>query len=346
MNMTHKQLLGWASAWLAVLSFLAVLIPGFLVRRGDASQLTIAPSANVSNPDGGGKHLLIPVYLSKTQTIETVPLEDYVRGVVAAEMPADFELEAMKAQAIAARTYIVRRILERDFSNVPVNDAWVTDTITHQAYLSEEELRKRADAASPEAAAGWDKLNRAVRETNDLILTYGGKPIQATFFSTSNGFTENAADYWGDDIPYLRSVASPWDAKLSPRYKETVTIPYKVLIAKLGVKSVATTSGKPTSLKVLSWTDSKRVKSISAGGRTFSGKEFRERLGLNSSQFAWTWRGDQLEMTTTGYGHGVGMSQWGANGMAREGKSAEEIVKYFYQGVAIEPAASYLTTKS
>lgn len=352
MNATHKQLLGWGAAWLAGLAFLAVLLPGLLVKRtGGAAASTPSTASAVpgamQNPNTAKEQPLhIPVYLSKQNTIEKVSLEDYVRGVVAAEMPADFELEAMKAQALAARTYMVRRIVEQDFSNVPVQNAWVTDTIAHQAYLSEEELRRR-ETSSPDAALQMEKLNRAVQETKDLILTYDGKPINATFFSTSNGYTENSEDYWGDYTPYLRSVASPWDAKLSPRYKQTVTFSYKELLQKLGVASISSAAGRSTSMKVLSWTAGRRVKTISVGGKVFSGKDVREKLGLNSAQFAWTWRGTQLDITTTGYGHGVGMSQWGANGMAKEGKTAEQIVKYYYQGISIEKApSSSLATKS
>jgi stage II sporulation protein D len=351
MNITRKQLPRWGAAWLAGLAFLAVLIPGLLMKRvggGNPHAHSKADAVTYAsrNPSSGKEQpLLIPVYLSKQHTIETVPLEDYVRGVVAAEMPADFEPEAMKAQAMAARTYMVRRILEQDFSSVPVQNAWVTDTSAHQAYLSEDELHRR-ETSSPEAAAQMERLNRAVQETKDLILTYEGKPINATYFSTSNGYTENSEDYWGDYIPYLRSVPSPWDAKLSPRYRETVTFSYKELLQKLGVDSISTSAGRPTSMKVLGWTAGHRVKTIAIGGKIFTGKDVREKLGLSSSQFQWTWRGNWIDITTTGYGHGVGMSQWGANGMAKEGKTAEQIVKYYYQGINIEKASSYLASKS
>lgn len=349
MNITQKQLVGWGAMWLAGLAFLAVFIPGLLVHRGNVNPHPLPGTASTGsvNQEAPAQEagLLIPVYLSRQQKVESVPLEDYVRGVVAAEMPAEFELEAMKAQAMAARTYMVRRILDKDFSNVPVKGAWVTDTISHQAYLSEEELKQK-QASSQTFASNLDKIEKAVQETKDLILTYEGKPINATFFSTSNGYTENAEDYWGDSIPYLRSVPSPWDIKLSPRYKETVKLSYKELLQKLGVSSIAAASGKPTSMKVLSWTAGHRIKSISIGGKTFTGKDVRERLGLNSSHFQWAWRGSELEVTTFGYGHGVGMSQWGANGMAKDGKRASEIVQYYYQGISIEPASRYLATKS
>lgn len=275
----------------------------------------------------------VPVFLSKEKKIEEVPIEAYVRGVVAAEMPIDFELEALKAQALAARTYIIRRIREQDTSQVPVKGAIVTDTITHQAYLNGDELRSKW--SGKEAASNMEKLNRAVAETKGQILLYEGKPIDAVFFSTSNGYTENSEEYWGKPIPYLRSVPSPWDVELSPRYKATMKIPYKTFLTQLGLSGAVSASGAVTGSKVTEMTGGHRVGRVRIGGKLFTGREVREKLGLPSSQFEWKLKGSDVEVTTYGYGHGVGMSQWGANGMAKEGKTAEEIVRYYYSGIQI-----------
>ncbi|MCZ8514843.1 stage II sporulation protein D [Paenibacillus filicis] len=292
-----------------------------------------------------GDNLMVPVFLSKENKTQRVNLEDYVRGVVAAEMPIEFEPEALKAQALAARTYVVRRLADGDQQNVPVTDAVVTDTISHQAYVTNEELKARW---GPEVyAVNRAKLDRAVEATKDQILTYQGKAIEAFFFSTSNGYTENSEDYWGNRIPYLRSVASPWDAKLSPRYKETVTITGKELQRKLGLSaSVPVNTGAGNGMKVIERSQGQRIKKLSVGGRIFSGREVREKLGLNSSQFEWSWKNGAWQFTTFGYGHGVGMSQWGADGMALEGHTAEEIVKYYYTGIEIGSAATLLKSKS
>lgn len=292
-----------------------------------------------------GDNLMVPVFLSKENKTQRVNLEDYVRGVVAAEMPIEFEPEALKAQALAARTYVVRRLADGDQQNVPVTDAVVTDTISHQAYVTDEELKARW---GPEVyAVNRAKLDRAVEATKDQILTYQGKAIEAFFFSTSNGYTENSEDYWGNRIPYLRSVASPWDAKLSPRYKETVTITGKELQRKLGLSaSVPVNTGAGNGMKVIERSQGQRIKKLSVGGRIFSGREVREKLGLNSSQFEWSWKNGAWQFTTFGYGHGVGMSQWGADGMALEGHTAEEIVKYYYTGIEIGSAATLLKSKS
>ncbi|SDO62620.1 stage II sporulation protein D [Paenibacillus sp. yr247] len=333
--------------WVAVCLFsmlcVTIIVPGLLVKKipdNDAlppNQLkTDGPLQETITEQG----LMIPVYLTKKAAIETVPLEQYVKGVLAAEMPVEFELEALKAQAMAARTYVVRRVLEKDYSNMPVSDALVTDTTAHQAYLTEQELREKWDKRSYEA--NMAKIDRAVNETKDMILTYDHKPINATFFSTSNGYTENSEDYWPFISPYLRSVPSPWDIKLSSRFQETVNLSYKSMLQKLGVASIATTNTSAKSMKVLEWSTGHRIKKMVIGGKIFSGREVREKLELASSQFTWKWSGSQITITTYGYGHGVGLSQWGANGMAKEGKTAEQIVTYYYTGISIEKAMPFI----
>ncbi|MDB4866873.1 MAG: spoIID, partial [Cohnella sp.] len=149
----------------------------------------------------------VHVYLTGEQRIETVPLETYVRGVVAAEMPTGFESAALEAQAMAARTYIVRRLLEHDNSNVPVQGAEVTDTQTHQVYRAISEMQQLR-SRNPQA---WRKADDAVRNTQGQVITYQGRPIQALYFSASNGYTENSEDVFPFALPYLRSVASPWE---------------------------------------------------------------------------------------------------------------------------------------
>jgi stage II sporulation protein D len=280
---------------------------------------------------------IVPIYLSQKQDIARVPLEKYIAGVVAAEMPVTFELEALKAQAIAARTYIVRRMVNRDRSGMPVKDAWVTDTVAHQAYLTEQQLKKNwGKAYQP----NMTRINQAVTESQGLVITYDNKPINATYFSTSNGYTENSEDYWGVYEPYLRSVPSPWDSKISPIFAKTVQMTLKQFMSKLGL----TQSTIPVSLSTfpkIQLTQGQRVSKINIAGKLFTGKEIRERLALSSSAFTWERSGDTVEIKTLGSGHGVGMSQWGANGMAREGKSAEEILLYYYKGIEIQSALNF-----
>ncbi|MBC8079567.1 MAG: stage II sporulation protein D [Gorillibacterium sp.] len=283
--------------------------------------------------------LIVPVYLSKEKKVDRVPLEEYVLGVLAAEMPTDFELEALKAQALAARTYIVRRYKDQDFGGVPNKEAWVTDTVSHQAYLSLEQMKRQWGPKVYEAKLA--KLTRAVNETAGRILTYRDEPINAVFFSVGNGYTENAEDYWSVEEPYLKSVSSPWDT-LAPGYKQTITLTKKQFVQKLGLYGKVSGADAAASMRVGEWTEGKRIKRVRIGGTWFTGREVREKLGLRSSYFTWKARGSSLEITTYGNGHGVGMSQWGANGMAAQGKTAEEIVAYYYQGIQIESDAPYL----
>jgi stage II sporulation protein D len=291
--------------------------------------------------------LVVSIYLSQQDKVARVPLEQYIAGVVAAEMPVNFELEALKAQAIAARTYIVRRIINHDLSGIPVKGAEVTDTVTHQAYLTEQQLKKSWSKES--FKTNMAKINQAVYETRGLVITYANEPINATYFSTSNGYTENSEDYWGVYEPYLRSVASPWDRKISPSFTKVTQMPVQQFLLKLGIANSNTTNKAiPASLSLnvnpnVQISKGHRIASISIAGKQFTGKEIRERLALASSSFTWLRKGNTMEIKTQGSGHGVGMSQWGANGMAQEGKSASEIVQYYYKGIKIQSAQNLLT---
>lgn len=282
----------------------------------------------------------IKVYRSDRQLMERVPLEAYVRGVVASEMPHDFELEALKAQALAARTYILRRLITGDHSDTPEGSP-VTDTVTHQVYQNEDDLRQRWGT---DYERNISTINKAVNETVGQILTYEGQPIDATFFSTSNGYTENSEEYWDAQIPYLRSVESPWD-KQAPTYTEVKTMPLEQFEQKMGIQlDQPVSQGEPIS-EVLTRTTGMRVDEMRVGGQTFSGKQIRELLELSSSDFDIQLQDTQVSINTTGYGHGVGMSQWGAQGMAQEGHQAEDIVTYYYQGIRIQDYRPWIVQK-
>ncbi|MFW5436634.1 stage II sporulation protein D [Paenibacillus apiarius] len=359
-----------ATAWAGALTALALLMPLLLVdthpqqrAASPGSERTLPAAPDAAPPEAGAAEQ-VRVHLSGTRQVERVALEQYVRGVVAAEMPSDFELEALKAQAIAARTYIVRRLLAQDASGAP-EGADVTDTVAHQAYVPLAELERR-----PQDAVA--KLNRAVNETKDIVLTYKGEPIMAAFFSTSNGYTENAEDYWTNPVPYLKSVPSPWDQSVSPRYREQAKMKVSTLLAKLGLQATAVPAlsralgsangigqafSEPSQLdnklsaaafakdmQILSHTPGKRVEQVRIGKHRFTGREIREKLDLRSSAFEWKMEGDKVLITTFGFGHGVGMSQYGAQGMAQEGASAEKIVTYYYNGVTLGKASKLLTS--
>ncbi|WP_318506867.1 stage II sporulation protein D [Bacillus sp. T3] len=268
----------------------------------------------------------VAVYRTASQAMEKLPLEDYVVGVVAAEMPADFEMEALKAQALTARTYIVKQMVSQNHVGLP-EGADTADTELHQVYKNETELRSlwKTDYS-------WKikKIKEAVQQTAGQILTFNGEPITATFFSTSNGYTENSEDYWSNSFPYLRSVESPWD-KNSPKYSDQKIFTIQDFENKLGVKLASQKSVGTITKR----TAGQRVAKVNINGKVLTGKEIREKLGLKSSDFTWTVKGNNVVITTKGYGHGVGMSQYGANGMAQSGKNYQDIVKHYYKGVEV-----------
>lgn len=335
----RRNINSWFVIWMAILVGLGLTIPSFIVQMDKKTTSTVVKET-MRALEMEEDTMNIPVYLSQEKEIVSIPLEAYVSGVVAAEMPPDFHLEALKAQAIAARTYIVHRIWKQDFSNVPVQGAWVTDTVTHQAYLTPNKMIE--DWGIWKTALFLEKIYQAVNETKGKIMTYDGQPIDATFFSTSNGYTENSEDYWSQEIPYLRSVPSPWDVQLSPKYEQTVSFPIETFYQKLGVKNIPVSSGSSLSIQVLERTEGNRIKTLQIGQQLFSGRDIREKLGLPSTHFEWMLKDNKVEITSYGYGHGVGMSQYGAQGMALEGYTAEQIVTYYYQDIRLQDWRSIL----
>lgn len=265
----------------------------------------------------------VAVMRSASEQVENVPLETYVTRVVASEMPASFELEALKAQSLAARTFIVNHMLSKSDGA----GAQVTDTVQHQVYKDEAELRK---VWGSEFDSKMNKLKEAVNATSGKILTYHKEPITPSFFSTSNGYTENSEDYWEQKLPYLRSVQSPWD-KSSPKFHDQQVFTRAQVAGALGVDL----AGGTAAAFEVTRKESGRVAEVKVGSQRFSGKKVRELLELPSSDFQIEQKNDHFIFKTKGYGHGVGMSQYGANGMAKEGKTYEDIVKHYYKGIEI-----------
>ncbi|WP_240376144.1 stage II sporulation protein D [Bacillus piscicola] len=297
------------------------------IRKGENAAETVEEAAATAEKasEADAKPMTVPVFRSETETVEKVDLEEYVAGVVASEMPAEFEMEALKAQALTARTYVAKQINSPADINLP-DGALVTDTPMHQVFQSQEELR---DKWGDDFEWKMEKIHKAVQATKGQVLTYEGKPITAAFFSTSNGYTENAEDYWQNPVPYLQSVKSPWD-KTSPRYENEQRIPVEEVERLLGV-----TIGGGETGEITERTEGGRVAAVKLGGKTFHGREVRETLELDSSDFQIGRDGNNLVFRTKGWGHGVGMSQYGAEGMAKEGKNYKEILHHYYKGVDI-----------
>lgn len=320
------------------LFIIILLIPTLLVTpfmeqsKGKlGEELTVAKS---EVPVLAESPLDVPVYRSQTKQIESIPLEEYVIGVVASEMPAEFETEALKAQALAARTYITKQLMNGPISTP--DGAAVTDTQMHQVYKNPEELKA---IWGDKYESKLQKITAAVAATQGKILTYQDQPIDASFFSTSNGYTENSEAYWTEAIPYLKSVESSWD-KNSPKFYDKKVISIKDFESTLGVK-LDTSSG--TVGKITELTPGKRVAKVDINGKQFTGRQIREELGLRSSDFTWEIKGDSVVIETKGFGHGVGMSQYGANFMAEDGKTYEEIIAHYYNGTKVSEAEPFLS---
>ncbi|MDX8361093.1 stage II sporulation protein D [Cytobacillus sp. IB215316] len=325
---------------ISVLFAMIIVIPSLLVfpfsaKEGgkliEESKLEPSPTLTTNTLNS---EVEVAVYRSQAKTIEHVPLEEYVVGVLASEMPADFELEALKAQSLSARTYIVKKMIGGQAVGVP-EGADVTDMVLHQVYKNKDELK---ELWGIDYERKMEKFQEAVRSTAGQILTYDSTPIEASFFSTSNGFTENSEDYWENPFPYLTSVASPWD-ETSPKFHNQVTMTVAEFEQKLNIKLPS----DGTVGKIIARTPGKRVDTVEISGKTFKGREVRDQLGLSSSDFTWVRKNDQIVISTKGYGHGVGMSQYGANGMAEEGKTYQEILTHYYKGAQISDATPYLT---
>ncbi|WP_226036315.1 stage II sporulation protein D [Aquibacillus saliphilus] len=305
-----------------------VIVIPFIQADTDQSKSVNTTVVEENNPvvlEASDSPFSVNVFRTKSEKIETVPLEEYVTRVVASEMPADFELEALKAQALAARTYIVNYLMYKQENNLPEGSD-VSDTVQHQVYKNDGDLRSQWGTDY-----NWklNKIKKAVSETIGEVVTYQGVPITPAFFSTSNGYTEDSEKYWANELPYLRSVESPWD-KESPKYLDQKVLTIDQVEQALGVQIDVSTDFQ------IKRTESNRVAEIALGGKTFTGRDVREDLELRSSDFEIEYKNNHLIFTTKGFGHGVGMSQYGANGMAKEGKNYKEIITYYYQGAEVD----------
>lgn len=230
-------------------------------------------------------------------------------------MPAAFPEEALKAQAVAARTYQVRQMQAQGSAAVLYD--------VGQAYLSETE-QKQKWGESYALYAG--KIRNAVRATAGEIMVYDGEPILAAFHAQSGGRTEDAANVWNTAVPYLKSVDSKEDRQ-APNNETTAAFSAKALAKCLGVAEDAAVSVK-------SRTDAGYVAQVQAGDKTFSGREIRELLGLRSANFTIAKSGDSYLFTVHGYGHGAGMSQYGASFLAEKGMDYHEILRHYYTDIS------------
>lgn len=266
---------------------------------------------------------IIRVKRNDTGVIEFVPFEEYIVGVLAGEMPIYFEKEAFKAQAVAARSYALKRM---EYNSD--NEYDVVDSIMNQVYLDNEYLK---NAWGSEYITNINKLRDAVNETSGEYLVYDGEVIDAMFFSTSNGYTEDVQTVFNIDLPYLQSVKSAWDEDTSSAFRSVKTIDANTFYNILGL-----TYSDYLEVNVIKRSSTNRIIDISINGQVFTGRYLYNKLSLKSTDFSLSQDGDKIVISTVGYGHGVGMSQYGALGMAQEGYKYDEILKYYYVNTTIK----------
>ena len=331
-----KQVVATALALLLVLFLLPLLLfgTGGLEQTEQAAptgELPIDRTVVTPSPSADSQ-TQIRVALTDGSVL-TLGLDQYLWRVVAAEMPASFELEALKAQAAAARTYTLSK-LGRTVEKHPDADV-CTDITCCQAYIDPDQA---AANWGDNGAAYTAKITSAVSETDGMAVLYDGQPIQAVFFSSAAGRTVDAVEVWGNSVPYLTGVDSPEGDEV-PNYHSTVTFTLEEFKSKLLAQYPdADLSGDPAGWFQNTVPNSAGgVEQVDVGGVTVSGGALRTLLGLRSTSFTVTAGSQGVTFSVTGYGHGVGMSQYGANALAKQGKTYDEILKWYYTGVEVAP---------
>ena len=250
-------------------------------------------------------------------------LNEYIVSVVLAEMPADFEEEALKAQSVVARTYMYRRMESPKHNHIPL----CTDSKCCQAYISEKSYLENGGTIED-----IEKIRKAVYETEGYVLKFNNDYIEATYFSCSGGRTEDAKSVWGSSVPYLVSVDSPGEENAT-HYVDTISFSLIEFCEKLGIDKYGYSEQL---IGDITYTDGGGVDTIVINNQNFTGTEVRSLLNLRSTAFSVVAVGNTITFTTKGFGHRVGMSQYGAEAMALKGYSYQEILKHYYSGVSIE----------
>ena len=259
----------------------------------------------------------------KENNIQKLNLEEYLIGVLAAEMPASFQEEALKAQAVAARSYAVYKI--ENSKNKEYN---ILTDVTDQSYITKEEMK---DKWQNDYELYYNKIKDAIYNTKNEVMYYQNEVIEAFYFSMSNGKTETALNVFQQDIPYIESVESKWDNDKIKNFEVTKEITKKDFCLLLELSTC-----NSINTKILETSESNRVIKILINNKIFLGTEIRKKLNLRSTDFEIETQNENIMITTKGYGHGVGMSQYGANGMAEEGYTYKEILNYYYKDINIK----------
>lgn len=318
-----KKLLGI----IFIFTFIFFGLPFFIINFDKKSEKNVYVN-NLNNDN-----LTIDVYRHESDTVEEMELEKYLEGVVAAEMPAKFGIEALKAQAIASRTYALSKIMSE---NKIHNIADVCDTIHSQAYIDEEKYEDKFKSKVNEYIS---KIREAVNETRGEVLFYDGKIVKnALYFAVSSGVTEDASDVFSFSEPYLRSVDSKFDQD-APNAKKEYVFKEKEFLKIINDKYENANVGSFNDIKIVDYNNSGSIGKIKLGNEIVRGLDFRYLFKLNSSNISMKKKDDNIVINVKGYGHGVGLSQWGAGKMAELGYKYDEILKHYYTGIEIKTSS-------
>ena len=289
-------------------TILVIFIPFILIIN---KELPIS----LKNKYGIKSNKIIRVKRVNKNKIEEVPLEEYVIGVVSGEMPASFSIEALKAQAVASRSYVLTKTVNNK------KDYDVVDTTSNQVYLDDEDKKEKWKTSYD---ANLKKVTEAVKSTTGEVLIYNNEIVDAMFFSTSNGYTEDSVDVFNSNVPYLKSVSSKWDEIESPAFLSEVSVTKTEFLHNLGIKEDYINIGN------INKTNTGRVKTIKINNKNYDASEIRKAFNLKSTSFNIEVNNDKVKFSVKGFGHGVGMSQSGANGMAKESYKYKEILDHYY----------------
>lgn len=321
--------------YLVLIILLVFAIPLFFTNKKEVvetfSQQNIVSEEVKSEKDYYGEFNNIKLLHTGTGEVEEVLLDTYLLNVVSAEMPAEYEMEALKAQAVVARTYTIHKIKNAGkHENADICDS----SLCCQAWISKENRLARWDENVRDEY--WKKIEDAVNTTKGKYITYNGEPINAFFHSNSGGITELPINVWGGSYPYLQIVETSGEEEYSG-YSSEVRISKDELVAKMFTKynDFEIDFNNQDYIQILETNESNRVKKIKIGNKELSGVEARALFGLKSTKFSLEIAGDQIIFSVIGYGHGVGLSQSGSDSLAKQGYDYISIIKHYYKDVQI-----------
>ena len=319
-----KFILLWAGIFLSVV-FIPLLSGTSPEGAADKKEAPPETARNTSNE--------ISVYMADSGKTETMTLRDYIIGATGAEMPAAFEHDALCAQALCSLTLAVYYSGRPD-NSAPGSAAISTDPAVHQAYMSVKEMKKKWGG---DFEKYYEKLCAATDEILTYVITYDGEPIVAAFHAVSPGKTESAENVWKNAVPYLVSVDSAGDS-FSPKFTSSLTVSADEFSEKLGLSRMDEDTDIPGETV---YSDAGTLLSVKLGGKTFTGQQIREAFGLQSNAIKISSKDGEITFSVKGYGHGVGLSQYGADYYARQGMNWREIIAHYYPGTEITDRIEY-----